>query len=195
VSITRRSLTRAEELALFERLRSGDSSARDELFWANQGLVFITANRFASATGAWHDEAISYGQIGLLQAIDRFDHTRGFRFNTFARWTIRRNVFDGWRESGATIRRMSRQAFDLETIENRKTPAESKQAEDIELVSLMLESLDDRQRNILTCRIMNDMGYKEIGKISGLNSVAMHRMVFRSLAKLRRLFTDASNKF
>lgn len=56
---------------------------RNELIEQNLRLVHTCAHRFAGK-GIEYDDLYSAGCVGLVKAVDRFDHSRGFRFSTYA---------------------------------------------------------------------------------------------------------------
>ena len=64
-------------------------------------LVDKVANRLAINLPANvdKDDLISYGRFGLLDALTKFDHTRGLQFETYAMWRIRGAMIDGLREN------------------------------------------------------------------------------------------------
>lgn len=84
-------LTKHEEFALAKRLSEGDLRARDILITANLRLSVFVAKKYVG-TGVPLLDLISEGNIGLHEAVKRFDHTLGFRFSTFATWWIRQNI-------------------------------------------------------------------------------------------------------
>lgn len=83
----------AEELELFERLRSPDvsdeqaRSIRDELVEMHLPLVLHIAKRYADR-GEPLDDVLQAGNVGLVQAVDRYDPSRGVAFSSFAVPTI-----------------------------------------------------------------------------------------------------------
>lgn len=77
--------------------------ARDEFVQANLRLVVTIANRFNFGQLPLHD-LIQEGNIGLIKAIGRFDHRRGFRFSTYASWWIRHAITRAIADKGRTIR-------------------------------------------------------------------------------------------
>lgn len=83
--------TAEEERALFDRLRAGDRSARDELAERNLGLVAAQVARLRIRPDQ-ADDLIQEGSLGLLTAIDRFDPSRGCRLSTYAVPWIRQRV-------------------------------------------------------------------------------------------------------
>lgn len=96
---------------LWQRLRAGDASARDELVRRHLPLVRHLASRFA-APGLELEDLVQAGCVGLLKAIDRFDPSRGLQFSTYAvpviLGEIRRHLRD---EAGAV--RVSRRGQEL----------------------------------------------------------------------------------
>lgn len=104
-----RVLTKQEEFDLFERLRSGDESVREEIISCNLRLVVRLALRF-QGKGLNLEDLIQEGNIGLLEVIDRFNHTLGFRFSTYAAFWIRQAIQVAVRKNGSMIRLPVRKA-------------------------------------------------------------------------------------
>jgi RNA polymerase primary sigma factor len=88
-----RRLTQAEEIRLATRIGRGDPAAREALIESNLGLVRAIARSFRG-TSASFDDLVQDGTIGLVQAVERFDHRRGVRFSTYAAWWVRRAILD-----------------------------------------------------------------------------------------------------
>lgn len=106
-----RVMTKDEEFACFQRLRDGDESVRREIIERNLRLVVRLAVKFQNK-GLSLEDLIQEGNIGLLEVIDRFDHTLGFRFSTYAAFWIRQAMQVAVRKQGSLIRlpvRKSRQ--------------------------------------------------------------------------------------
>ena len=87
----RKVLTRQQEVDLFARLKAGDDGARAEIVEANLRFVIKIALQFAGRGVAIAD-LIQEGNIGLLEVVGKFDHTRGFRFSTYAAFWIRQSI-------------------------------------------------------------------------------------------------------
>jgi RNA polymerase primary sigma factor len=81
-------LSPAEERVLARRVAAGDGEARRQLIEANHRLVFHVVSRFRH-TGVPLEDLIQEGNLGLIEAVDRFDLGRGCRFNTYALLWIR----------------------------------------------------------------------------------------------------------
>ena len=78
-----REIDRKEEGALWKRAKKGDKAARERLLQMNLRLVVPTAKRFLRR-GTELMDLIEEGNLGLLQAIDKFDPSKGYRFSTYA---------------------------------------------------------------------------------------------------------------
>ncbi len=73
------------------------------LVHANLRLVVFVARGY-QRRGVALEDLIQEGNLGLLRAVDRFDHRRGHRFSTYATWWIRQAVTRAVAEQGRTIR-------------------------------------------------------------------------------------------
>ncbi|MEA2223684.1 MAG: polymerase primary sigma factor [Solirubrobacteraceae bacterium] len=88
-----RLLTAAEEIRLAKRIERGDLAAKREMVERNLRLVFSIAQRYRGR-GAPFDDLVQEGTIGLVRAVEKFDHRRGLKFSTYAVWWIRRSLAD-----------------------------------------------------------------------------------------------------
>jgi RNA polymerase primary sigma factor len=86
-----RLLTAAEEIQLAKRIERGDLQAKGEMVERNLGLVLSLARGY-TGRGASFDDLVQEGTIGLVRAVERFDHRRGVKFSTYAVWWIRRSL-------------------------------------------------------------------------------------------------------
>ena len=74
-------LTPEEEVELAERMAKGDPAARKRLSEANLRLVVSIAKRYVGR-GMQFLDLIQEGNLGLIKAVEKFDHTKGFKFST-----------------------------------------------------------------------------------------------------------------
>jgi RNA polymerase sporulation-specific sigma factor len=97
-------LTAPQERALWERYKvGGDLRARRRLIEAYQPLVFKTVMALRLPLAVLMD-MIQEGTVGLIEAVERFDPARGFRFSTFATYRIRGSVLNALRrEKGGVV--------------------------------------------------------------------------------------------
>lgn len=96
-------LTAEEEISLAQRIIDGDFSAKQELAAANLRLVVSIAKRYVGR-GMQFLDLIQEGNLGLIKAVDKFDHTKGFKFSTYATWWIRQAITRAIADQARTIR-------------------------------------------------------------------------------------------
>jgi RNA polymerase primary sigma factor len=77
--------------------------ARDHMIIANLRLVVSIARRYGRCELPLPD-LVQEGNLGLMQAVDRFDHRRGYRFSTYAIWWIRQAITRALANQGRAIR-------------------------------------------------------------------------------------------
>lgn len=68
-----------------------DIQARNKFIEANQGLIISIAKKYCNM-GLSFEDLIQEGNIGIIQAIDKFDETKGNKFSTYATWWIRQSI-------------------------------------------------------------------------------------------------------
>ena len=96
-------LTNEEEQELSERMAQGDVQARKRLSEANLRLVVSIAKKHVGHNLAFLD-LIQEGNLGLIKAVEKFDHTKGFKFSTYATWWIRQAITRAIADQARTIR-------------------------------------------------------------------------------------------
>ncbi len=96
-------LSPEEEIELATRMGHGDDYARKRLSEANLRLVVSIAKRYVGR-GMQFLDLIQEGNLGLIKAVEKFDHTKGFKFSTYATWWIRQAITRAIADQARTIR-------------------------------------------------------------------------------------------
>jgi RNA polymerase primary sigma factor len=91
-------LSRADEIRLAKRIERGDLKAKERMIQGNLGLVHASARTYGGR-GVPYGDLVQEGTIGLVRAVERFDHRRGLKFSTYAVWWIRRSMLDAVADS------------------------------------------------------------------------------------------------
>jgi RNA polymerase sigma factor (sigma-70 family) len=84
-------LSRAEELSLFKKIARGNRKAKKTLIERNLRLVVHIAKKYRKQ-GIEFMDLIEEGNLGLMHAMSKFDHKKGFRFATYATWWIKQTI-------------------------------------------------------------------------------------------------------
>lgn len=104
-------------------LRRGDE-ARTDFVLHNIRLVHTIARRYSAISGIPISDLLQDGVIGLMRAVELFDHTKGFKFATYATWWIRQAIRRSIIDRGATIRlpvHVAERLAKLRRVERRLT--------------------------------------------------------------------------
>src|SRR5436305_9633592 len=126
---------------LWRRYRTGDERARERLVVAYSPLVKYVAGRMASGLPAHVEEAdlISYGLIGLISAIERFEPAREIKFETYAMPRIRGAIIDELRALDWVPRSVRARAREIERanvkLEHKlqRAPTDEEMARELEI--------------------------------------------------------------
>ncbi len=147
-------------------------------------------SRFKSAD---IDEIICDAEYGLYLAFCRYDPSRGMKFTTFAVHIIRQRIIDGYR-----LRRSQRgvlnTAVSIDTVDDygllQSIEKGYQNVDDCEFVSLMLDSLDEQSRQLITLRFFDGLKMKEIAERTGLSLGLVRCQIYQTLKTLAEKFSD-----
>jgi RNA polymerase primary sigma factor len=96
-------LSAQDEIHLAKRIEQGDEEAKRRLAEANLRLVVSIARRYIGR-GMLFLDLIQEGNMGLIKAVDKYDHSKGFKFSTYATWWIRQAITRAIADQARTIR-------------------------------------------------------------------------------------------
>jgi len=124
-------LTRAEEEKYARLAAQGNQAAKDRLVAANLRFVVNVAKKYQNQ-GMALDDLISEGNIGLINAIERFDVDKGYHFISYAVWWIRQAILKAICEKSRTIRLPLNRANELVQIEKMRKEMFSEEGQEPE---------------------------------------------------------------
>jgi RNA polymerase primary sigma factor len=117
-------LTREEEDRYARRAAKGDKAAIDKLVSSNLRFVVNVAKKYQNQ-GLPLSDLISEGNIGLMNAIERFDVDKGYHFISYAVWWIRQAILKAICEKSRMIRLPLNRANELVQIEKARKELQS----------------------------------------------------------------------
>ena len=154
-----RPLSRSEETEMVRRAREGDESAMHALVNANLRFVISVAKGYTNF-GLSFLELISEGNYGLLEAVRRFDETRGFKFITYAVWWVRQAILKALAEQSKAARPPMSQVNDLQKVEKETGQLTQKLGRDptLEEIARSASISVERTRNAIQLS-QNDLSF------------------------------------
>jgi RNA polymerase nonessential primary-like sigma factor len=176
-----RTLSAEEEQELLKQVKLGDVQARKTLIESNLRLVTKIARQYRRPKIELLD-LIQEGNIGLIEAVDKFDAEMGYRFSTYAVWSIRKAIQEFLGEENtiesldSIIENDGEEVFLSDMIKDAETilggpsceiiDAQLEQIEEQQRISERLDTIPEREREVL----MMLYGFK--GKPMSLQDIA-----------------------
>lgn len=169
-----------EEQELFKRIRNGDIEARNEIIVRNLRFVVSIARQFINANETLpFSDLIQEGNLGLIEAVNNFDYTLGYRFNTYSAYWIKSYIIMGIVNRSRIIRIPCHLHYDI--FKARKI-ASQLQKQGIEPTSeLLAEELGKTAKEI-------DESIKYNFDVSSLDKILMHENVDDSFYRNESLY-------
>lgn len=176
-----RTLSAEEEQELLKQVKLGDEQARKTLIESNLRLVTKIARQYRRPKIELLD-LIQEGNIGLIEAVDKFDAEMGYRFSTYAVWSIRKAIQEFLGEENtiesldSIIEDDGEEVFLSDMIKDAETilggpsceiiDAQLEQIEEQQRIFERLDTIPEREREVL----MMLYGFK--GKPMSLQDIA-----------------------
>lgn len=139
-------LTREQETHHARRAAAGDEHSKEVLINSNLRFVVNVAKKYQNQ-GLPLSDLISEGNIGLMNAIDRFDVDKGYHFISYAVWWIRQAILKAICEKSRMIRLPLNRANELVQIEKVRKEIQGVKGEDAELREIA-RSLDMKPEHV-----------------------------------------------
>jgi len=149
-------LTRKEEQDYARRAAKGETLGKNKLIQANLRFVVNVAKKYQTQ-GLPLADLISEGNIGLMNAIERFDVSKGYHFISYAVWWIRQAILKAICEKSRMIRLPLNRANELVQIEKarKELQSESRGDPEIQEIAKALDMNEDHVADLVN--ISRDM--------------------------------------
>lgn len=204
-------LSKDEEIAAFEKMRSGDKKAREIIIERNLRLVSHIIRKYYSAY-QYPDELLSVGSLGLIKAVDSFKSEYGTRFATYGAKCVQNEILMYFRSQKKMQNEVSiNDTIDVDKDGNPLTyldviSVDENIADNVDLkihttrlIELVKTKLDKREKEIVTLRYGLE-GYKpltqrEVASYLKISRSYVSRIEKRALEKLRDAFGGSRPEF
>ena len=181
-----------------ESLLRAAQAIRDHIIQANLRLVMSVVKKFVTPYQSF-DEMLSEGTVTLMQAVEKFDFDRGFRFSTYAYRSISRTAYRCVAAAREEEARMTRDADDWAFQQSDEQPSSS-MSDHLwnglrDLTASMLHRLDRRERFIIRCRYAlgshrRVRTFQDLANRLGVSKERVRQLEARAVAKLQQMAND-----
>lgn len=187
------------EVDAIEALMEEARRLRNFIVESNLRLVTSRAKHFVRTTGLPLDELISEGNLGLVQAVEHFDFSRGTKLSTYATWAITNKLLAYLNRSRRHAHRFSSDAAEaLDVVEDQNGTADetARRGEVRELLESLLGQLKDRERMAVEHRFgLTPSGksqtLKELAAQWGVTKQRAQQVCAAAMAKLRAMLEQS----
>lgn len=190
----------AEELALWERVAQGDLQAHKKLMTAYQPLVFKLAIGF-QLPEADIMELIQEGMVGLLEAAETYDYTRGVAFSVFASFRIKGSMVDYLKQSNSGALYLE---GDLgsgltlgETLASvQASPTELAERQLLhEKVTQALGRLPEKEQQVITGMYLEDRTAQSVAEAIDISLGHVYRLQKKGVRRIRGMLSRFIHDF
>lgn len=190
-------LSKEEEWKLWVQYKEqGDRSARQEIITAYQPLVYKLVGKISVSNDLLMD-LIQEGIIGLIEAVENFNHERNIRFSTYATYRIRGRVLNylkrdlnldlisldhSYDEDGLTLmERLEEESISIEgQVEERYLQQEVQGA---------MERLTEQEREVVKALVYGDEAAKDVAEKMQISQGHLYRIQKRAIRRIRGMLS------
>lgn len=187
-----------EAVAMIDELLSRAQAIRDHIVQANTRLAMSIVKKFVTPQQSF-DDLLSDSLLTLMQAVEKFDYDRGFRFSTYAYRSIARNAYRAVTKARAEEAKFTRDAeewaFEQEDDHSSSTATERVWSNLRELTASMLDKLDRRERFIIRSRYAlgahrKVRTFQSLADKLGVSKERVRQLEQRAVSKLRAMAAE-----
>ena len=189
-----------EERALWERVAQGDLQAHKKLMTAYQPLVFKIAISFQLPEGDTM-ELIQEGMVGLLEAAENYDYTRGVAFSVFASFRIKGSMVDYLKKSNSGALYLEGDLGSGLTLGETLTSAQASPTELAERqllhekVTQALGRLPEKEQKVITGMYLEDKTAQSIADAIDISLGHVYRLQKKGVRRIRGMLSRFIHDF
>ena len=189
-----------EERALWERVAQGDLQAHKKLMTAYQPLVFKIAISFQLSEGDTM-EVIQEGMVGLLEAAENYDYTRGVAFSVFASFRIKGSMVDYLKKSNSGALYLEGDLGSGLTLGETLTSAQASPTELAERqllhekVTQALGRLPEKEQQVITGMYLEDKTAQSVADAIDISLGHVYRLQKKGVRRIRGMLSRFIHDF
>ena len=189
-----------EERALWERVAQGDLQAHKKLMTAYQPLVFKIAISFQLPEGDTM-ELIQEGMVGLLEAAENYDYTRGVAFSVFASFRIKGSIVDYLKKSNSGALYLEGDLGSGLTLGETLTSAQASPTELAERqllhekVTQALGRLPEKEQQVITGMYLEDKTAQSVADAIDISLGHVYRLQKKGVRRIRGMLSRFIHDF
>ena len=189
-----------EERALWERVAQGDLQAHKKLMTAYQPLVFKIAISFQLPEGDTM-ELIQEGMVGLLEAAENYDYTRGVAFSVFASLRIKGSMVDYLKKSNSGALYLEGDLGSGLTLGETLTSAQASPTELAERqllhekVTQALGRLPEKEQQVITGMYLEDKTAQSVADAIDISLGHVYRLQKKGVRRIRGMLSRFIHDF